>query len=121
MRRRAEDLRIGHGERERAIALLGEHFSAGRLDVHEYDERCAKASAAQFGADLAPLFDDLPAPRPDEIAARSTDGGRPVRQTGATLLVVAVVALLLGIVVKPLWLLAVVALIGGLWFSRRRT
>jgi hypothetical protein len=119
MRRRAEDLRVGHRERERAVGLLGEHFSAGRLDVHEYDARCAKAAAAEFGTDLAPLFNDLPAPRPYELTGGPDDDARKIRKAAVVLLGIAVMALLLGIVVKPLWLLAVVALGAALWFSRR--
>jgi hypothetical protein len=53
-------VRIGNAERDRAADLLGEHFRAGRLDVHEYDERITAAYAAKTDADLAPLFVDLP-------------------------------------------------------------
>jgi hypothetical protein len=120
MRRRAEDLRVGHRERERAVELLGEHFSAGRLDVHEYDTRCARAAAAQFGTDLAPLFDDLPSPRPYELTGSPDDDTRKIRKAGVVLLGIAVMALFLGIVVKQLWLVAVIALGAALWFSRRR-
>ena len=53
-------VRIGNAERDRAADLLGEHFRAGRLDVHEYDERITAAYAAKTDEDLAPLFADLP-------------------------------------------------------------
>jgi hypothetical protein len=53
-------VRIGNAERDRAADLLGEHFRAGRLDVHEYDERITAAYAAKTDDDLAPLFADLP-------------------------------------------------------------
>ena len=57
-------VRIGTAEREDAIRVLGEHLGAGRLTVDEYDERVSKVVAAQTRADVQPLFDDLPAPRP---------------------------------------------------------
>ena len=53
-------VRIGNAERDRAADLLGEHFRAGRLDVHEYDERITAAYAAKTDDDLAPLFADMP-------------------------------------------------------------
>jgi hypothetical protein len=53
-------VRIGNAERDRAADLLGEHFRAGRLDVHEYDERITAAYAAKTDEDLRPLFADLP-------------------------------------------------------------
>jgi hypothetical protein len=57
-------LRIGTAERDRAAAALAEHFSAGRLDAMEFDERTRAAYAARTVTDLEPLFLDLPAPHP---------------------------------------------------------
>jgi hypothetical protein len=57
-------LRIGTIERDEALKLLGEHFSDGRLPVDEYDQRVAKAVAAETRADVKPLFADLPPPHP---------------------------------------------------------
>ncbi len=54
------EIRIGTAEREEAIALLGEHFSAGRLSLVEFDDRVALATQAVTRADLVPLFSDLP-------------------------------------------------------------
>ncbi|WP_041452193.1 DUF1707 SHOCT-like domain-containing protein [Hoyosella subflava] len=54
------DIRVGHAERERAIAALNEHFSAGRLTLTEYDDRSARAVAATTRGDLDALFADLP-------------------------------------------------------------
>lgn len=54
------DIRIGTAEREEAVALLGEHFSAGRLTVDEFDERVSRATLARTRGDLVPLFADLP-------------------------------------------------------------
>lgn len=66
-------LRIGTAEREAAVAALGEHLAAGRLDAGEYENRMTLATAARSRADLRPLFADLPdphlvqGPRPGEL------------------------------------------------------
>jgi hypothetical protein len=57
-------MRIGDTEREQALAALGEHMSAGRLDIDEYGERSAKVTAARTRGELLELFTDLPAPKP---------------------------------------------------------
>jgi hypothetical protein len=56
------ELRIGDAERESAVAALGEHYAAGRLNKDEFDERTAAALTAPTQSALAPLFLDLPAP-----------------------------------------------------------
>ena len=58
------DFRIGDTEREAAIKALGEHFSAGRLDIDEYGDRSAKVTTARTRSELTELFADLPAPKP---------------------------------------------------------
>ena len=58
------DVRIGDREREEAIKALGEHFSAGRLDIDEYGERTGQITAARTREDLRALFADLPEPHP---------------------------------------------------------
>lgn len=60
----ADALRVGTREREDAVTILGDHFSEGRLQVHEYEERVGKAVEARTRGDLRPLFTDLPAPYP---------------------------------------------------------
>ncbi len=101
------------------MALLGEHLSAGRLDVHEYDERCARVAAARVQSDIVALFTDLPPPHPIPVssASRPSMGG-----AGGTALVVGGVAaaMLLAVVAKQVWLVALLVLAGVLWFSRRR-
>jgi hypothetical protein len=57
-------MRISDTEREQAIQMLGEHMSVGRLDVDEYGERTARATAAKTRGELSDLFTDLPEPRP---------------------------------------------------------
>jgi hypothetical protein len=56
----AAAVRIGDAERDRAVALLGDHFAAGRLDREELDERIDQAMQARFSTDLRQLFADLP-------------------------------------------------------------
>jgi hypothetical protein len=65
------NVRIGTSEREDAIRALAEHMTAGRLEVSEYDQRCALAAAAKTRAELAAIFDDLPEPNPMRDVART--------------------------------------------------
>ena len=58
------DIRVSDTEREDALGKLGEHMSAGRLDIDEYGERSAKVTAAKTRGELLDLFGDLPEPRP---------------------------------------------------------
>jgi hypothetical protein len=55
-----DDLRIGGSERDAAVAILGDHFAAERLEAHEYEQRVAAALQARTWGDLRPLFQDLP-------------------------------------------------------------
>jgi hypothetical protein len=57
-------VRIGHAEREAAVAALQEHLDAGRLTSVEYEDRSVRAGRAQRWEDLYGLFSDLPEPRP---------------------------------------------------------
>ncbi|MEV6232149.1 DUF1707 domain-containing protein [Saccharopolyspora shandongensis] len=122
--RRGKDLRIGDPERENAMRLLGEHFSAGRLDVTEYDERCRLVAAARFRSELTPLFDDLPEPRPSEpprpVAPAIRAAAPPA--TGKIVLAVCavVVVVFLLVVARQLALVLLLPLIAVLWFSWRR-
>jgi hypothetical protein len=59
------DVRIGDREREAALAVLGEHLTAGRITLDEYGDRSARATQAQTRGQLTALFDDLPEPHPD--------------------------------------------------------
>jgi hypothetical protein len=58
------EIRIGDTERESALSALGDHMSAGRLDIDEYGDRTAQVAAAKTRGDLLALFGDLPAPHP---------------------------------------------------------
>ena len=74
--------RIGDAERDRAADYLREHMSVGRLTQEEFDERLTAALQARTAADLAPLFADLPPPKPGQENAPA--GSRwPVYQAPA--------------------------------------
>ncbi|MBA8826893.1 hypothetical protein FHX42_004272 [Saccharopolyspora lacisalsi] len=117
---RGRDLRVGHPERERAITLLGEHMSAGRLDVAEFDHRCERVAVSQYESDIRALFDDLPEPRPADAApAPRSSGSKPSGQLVLGICLVTMV-LVLAVVAKQAWLLVILLLGGTLWFTRRR-
>lgn len=61
---RPSDIRVSDGEREDALAKLGEHMGQGRLDLDEYGERTAKVATAKTRGELLALFGDLPEPKP---------------------------------------------------------
>ena len=56
-----QDYRIGDAERQKAMDDLGKHFTAGRLDITEYDNRLTNVTEATMWSDLIPIFSDLPA------------------------------------------------------------
>jgi hypothetical protein len=57
---RGNTTRVGTAEREEAVALLTEHWHAGRLDPGEHERRVTRAREAVTRADLDALFADLP-------------------------------------------------------------
>lgn len=116
-----KDLRVGNPERERAIALLGEHLTAGRLDVHDYDQRSFTVAAASFDSQVRAVFEDLPEPHPERQSAppAAVRSGPDAGQVVTVLCAVAVL-LFLVVVVRQIWLLALVAVVAVLWFARRR-
>ena len=62
-------IRIADADRERTVALLGEHHAVGRLTYEEFLERMEKAYEARTHADLDVLTADLPAQRAVPAAA----------------------------------------------------
>ncbi|MGB3441245.1 MAG: DUF1707 domain-containing protein [Actinophytocola sp.] len=58
------DIRVSDAEREEALAKLGEHMTAGRLDIDEYGDRSARVATAKTRGELLDLFGDLPEPKP---------------------------------------------------------
>ncbi|RSM74628.1 DUF1707 domain-containing protein [Kibdelosporangium aridum] len=61
------EIRVGDAEREEALQALGDHMSAGRLDIDEYGERTARVAASKTRGDLLELFKDLPDPKPSFV------------------------------------------------------
>lgn len=101
-------LRIGDAERDRAVADLGEHFAAGRLDQGELEDRVEQAMQARFAGDLTPLLADLPQSTPPP--AREFRPARPPAMLWflPMLLMAAVVT---AVLVDAPWLIWI-----GLWF-----
>jgi hypothetical protein len=54
-------LRASDREREAVIQDLSRHFTDGRINIEEFDERVGLAMTARLRADLASLVCDLPA------------------------------------------------------------
>jgi hypothetical protein len=63
-------LRAADADRTAVATVLGQHMSAGRLTVDEYDERLARAYAAKTYGELEQLTADLPATTPHVRAPR---------------------------------------------------
>jgi len=133
----AAGLRIGDAERSAAADRLAWHFSHGRLDQGELDERLARVMRARTAGDLTGVFDDLPA---DEPVPAASAAGQPVPQPhragrprparlrrgpalAAVVLTVCIIAALKVAVLHPLPLpiiaLAVIALVAVLWRRHR--
>ncbi|MVA77589.1 DUF1707 domain-containing protein [Auraticoccus sp. F435] len=53
-------LRVGDAERSRVCEELSQHYSVGRLDPDELEERLSRAMAARTQGDLHRLTRDLP-------------------------------------------------------------
>jgi Flp pilus assembly protein TadB len=53
-------MRVSDAERAEVADRLATHYSDGRLDKAEFDERVARAMSAKTRGDLNGLFDDLP-------------------------------------------------------------
>jgi hypothetical protein len=54
------DLRVSDAERTEVAERLGRHYSDGRLNQDEFNERVERAMGAKTQSDLSGLFDDLP-------------------------------------------------------------
>jgi hypothetical protein len=63
------NLRIGDAERNEVSELLSKHYSDGRLDAAEFQERLDRAMSAKTRADLFGLLTDLPRLQTPEQAA----------------------------------------------------
>ena len=118
-------LRIGDAERDRAIAELGDHFAAGRLNTEEFEQRVDEAIKARFNDDLEPLFVDLPRTPEPSMEPRSNQRSdaylawSPVLWFAPMLMVCAVVAAVLLTAPWLVWMFLWLFLITG-FFRRRR-
>ena len=56
----ARGLRASDADREATATLLRQHYTEGRLDAREYDERIDRCYAAKTVRELDDLFIDLP-------------------------------------------------------------
>lgn len=63
------NMRIGDAERNEVSELLSKHYSDGRLDATEFQERLDRAMNAKTRADLSGLLVDLPRLQTPEQAA----------------------------------------------------
>jgi len=97
-----QHLRVSDAERNAVTERLATHYSDGRLDQAEFDDRVSKAMAAKTRGDLDGLFDDLPDPEPAGAPGNARPGDPAVpyrrhRRTGfgriVLLVVLAIVAL----------------------------
>jgi hypothetical protein len=64
-------IRASDEDRERAAAILGGHYAAGRLTLEEFQERLDLAYAAKTLGELDDLMTDLPKTDLGEISRRS--------------------------------------------------
>jgi hypothetical protein len=110
-----QHMRVSDAERQAVADRLAEHFSSGRLDQAEFDDRVGRAMSAKTRADLNGLFDDLP----ETGAPAATDPtgltGQPRRRHRHPLLLAALivfVAIAASHVVWPLlWIGFLVAIV----------
>lgn len=124
----SRDIRIGDTERSQALQVLGEHMSAGRIDITEYGDRSAKITTAKTRGELMALFHDLPDPRPQFATPMPMfpEPSRPPARRWESAVVpvvgVAVVILFFAAVRNPLIFLLIpaVAILWGQWNGRRR-
>ena len=115
------EIRVGTAEREQALNLLSEHFSAGRLSVAEFDERSAVVTTATTKGQLDSVFTDLPAVVGEASAPAKKD--TPGWDWRATVIAVTpIVALILFFTVGSwLWFLLIPAVPAILEGGRRVT
>ncbi|PRW62440.1 DUF1707 SHOCT-like domain-containing protein [Actinopolyspora mortivallis] len=120
------EFRVGDRDRDRAVALLGEHFSAGRLEVDEFDERCGRAARARYRSEIAALFADLPEPYPEVLASPaptgSSESGRPARRrVGAGVVAGSVLLVMLALLwfTKQVWIVLPLVGFWFFWFATR--
>jgi len=122
------EVRVGTAEREAAQSKLNEHFSQGRLEVPEFEERSSLVAGARTRSELDTVFHDLPrAPAtvdPDAVAKPSQTRNWRHAVLGATPIVAVVLFFLLN--GDQAWLVFLLvplvgAILGGGEFQRDRS
>lgn len=108
-----EHIRLSDADRDRAAADLADHYAEGRLTTEEHAERLDAIWTARTGADLAPIFADLPRRAPERPTR-----GRSRRRHSVPFLPVAAALILLSILTHlPFWIL--IFFVGCGLFGRR--
>lgn len=74
------DLRLSDAERAEVADLLSRHYTDGRLDQAEFDERLDQAMKAKTYRDLNGLFDDLPRTEASEPSKAPGTSGAATRR-----------------------------------------
>jgi Domain of unknown function (DUF1707) len=100
---RDPQMRISDADRADVADRLSKHYSDGRLDQAEFDERVDQAMRAKTQGDLNGLFTDLPPVeepgKPEKVSNVQRTGNpgkrRPVRRTLGLILIV-LVAIIVG-------------------------
>lgn len=122
--------RIGDAEREAAMAELGRHYEAGRLDHDEYAERLDALGTARVMPDVWSVFEDLPDPSrvpagpwaPRALAPEQRRAGavarRPRRFEVHPMLLVVVGLMVAGVVMGHIAPFIVAVLLGA-WLNHR--
>ncbi len=114
-------VRIGDAERDQAVAVLSDHFVAGRLTQDEFEERSEHATRARYADDLTLLFDDLPDPAELQLVQGPwAPAGKPVRQRqrqGPPPIMMLAPILMIGLVVTSIALTAPWLLWGLFWIA----
>jgi uncharacterized protein DUF1707 len=67
----AQPLRASDADRERTVAILREHWQAGRLSLAEFEARCEEAWGARMVSGLWQAVRELPVPAPVGPPARA--------------------------------------------------
>jgi hypothetical protein len=116
-------MRISDAERAEVTGRLSQHYSDGRLDQAEYNERLDRAMNAKTQSDLDGLFADLPGGEEEEPSprrapvARSEVARRPALHRVLFLALIVLIAIGVGHAMTQFyipWLL--IGLLVYLWF-----
>jgi uncharacterized protein DUF1707 len=121
---REAGLRAADTDRAATAALLERHYTAGRLETQEFEERVGRSYAAKTMGELHDVVVDLPrisalASEPDSGRARHYPVGRLVMVVPLVLALAAVAGLTGAHVMWLVWPPAFFILRAGLWRGRR--